>query len=88
MHSSTTAYITLQNLYKEQHRADLAECKAILTGILNGVGLPADVIPDDEIENFVRNSSAVAIIKGRPLRGSKEGGPSLKEAMGELYDPH
>ncbi|KAK1925463.1 putative ubiquitin-activating enzyme subunit [Papiliotrema laurentii] len=83
MHSSTTAYITLQNLYKEQHRADLAEYKAILTGILNGVGLPADVIPDDEIENFVRNSSAVAIIKGRPLRGSKEGGPSLKEAMDE-----
>jgi len=83
MHSSTTAYIALQNLYKDQHKSDLAKFRTILASVLDEVGLPADAIPDDELEGFVKNSSAVAIIKGTPLRESKEGGARLKEAIGK-----
>jgi hypothetical protein len=84
MHSSTSAYIALQKLYKEQHRADLAEYRAILTSTLEAVGLPADAIPNDEIETFVKNSSAVAIVKGTPLRESKETGEALQKILSEL----
>lgn len=84
MHSSTTAYITLQNLYKEQHRADLAEYRVILTSTLSGLGLPADAIPDDEIETFVKNSSAVAIVKGAPLRDSKEAMKGIQKVLSKL----
>jgi len=74
----------LQNLYKEQHRADLAEYRAILTSTLEAVGLPSDAIPNDEIETFVKNSSAVAIVKGVPLRESKEAAEGLQKVLSEL----
>lgn len=82
MHSSTQAYIALQNLYKEQHKSDLAKFRSVLASVLEEVGLPADAVPDEEVEGFVKNTSAVAIIKGTPLRESKEGGVRLKEAIG------
>ena len=83
MHSSTTAYIQLQNLYKDQYRADLAEFRAVLDDVLSKVGLPSDIIPIEEIESFVKNSSGVAIVKGTPLAEDDAGRARLKEAIGE-----
>lgn len=84
MHSSTTAYIALQNLYKEQHKADLAKYRSILSTVLESIGLPADAIPDGEVEGFVKNSSGVAIIKGTALQGRQEVGSKIKEIIGTL----
>ncbi|ORY29355.1 hypothetical protein BCR39DRAFT_532469 [Naematelia encephala] len=72
MHSSTTSYVALQNLYKAQYRADLEKFKGYLAQTLSSLGLPVDAIPDDEIEGFVKNSGGVNVIKGRALRESKE----------------
>lgn len=81
MHSSTISYVQLQNLYREQFKSDLAEFRAILDGILVGFELPADVIPDEEIEGFVRNSGGVAIVKGRELSATKESNVILSEII-------
>jgi amyloid beta precursor protein binding protein 1 len=83
LHSSTTAYIALQNLYKAQYQADLARFKELLAGVLEGLGLPPDAIPDEEVEGFVKNTGGMAIVKGRPLRESKEAKGLLAEAISE-----
>lgn len=87
MHSSTISYVQLQNLYREQFKSDLAEFRAILDGILVGFELSADVIPDEEIEGFVRNSGGVAIVKGRELTATKESNDILSEIVGESITP-
>lgn len=53
----------------------------MLDSTLEGVGLPADAIPDDEVETFVKNSSAVAIVKGARLSDSKEAGEGLRKVL-------
>ena len=83
MHSSTTAYIALQNLYKDQHRSDLAEYQTVLAAVLDRLGMMPDAIPAEEVEGFVRNSSAVAIIKGSPLQASKQPDDKLRKVLGE-----
>jgi len=83
MHSSTTAYIALQNLYKDQHRADLAEYQTVLAAVLDRLGMLPDTIPAEEVEGFVKNSSAVAIIKGCPLQASKQPDDKLRKVLGE-----
>ena len=72
MHSSTTSYVALQNLYRAQFNDDFARFKQVLSATLERVGLSDDAIPADEVESFARNSGGVQIIKGRPLRESKE----------------
>jgi len=86
MHSSTTAYIALQNLYKDQHRSDLAEYKSVLAAVLERLGMSADIIPEEEVESFVKNSSAVAIIKGASMRESKQLGEKLQKVLGGMTD--
>ncbi|WVR06064.1 hypothetical protein IAU60_003092 [Kwoniella sp. DSM 27419] len=73
MHSSTTSYVALQNLYKSQYRSDLSTFRGLLAEVLRQIGLPEDAIPDEEVEGFVKNVGGVGMIKGRPLRESKEG---------------
>ena len=72
MHSSTASYIALQNMFKRQYLADLAEYQTVLGQVLAGVGLPADAIPQDEVESFVRNSAGVDIVNGTSLRDQKD----------------
>lgn len=86
MHSSTTAYIALQNLYKYQHRSDLAEYNSVLAAVLERLGMSADIIPEEEVESFVKNSSAVAIIKGSSMRESKQPGEKLQKVLGGMTD--
>ncbi|WVQ82675.1 hypothetical protein IAT38_004807 [Cryptococcus sp. DSM 104549] len=84
MHSSTTSYVALQNMYKAQYQADLATFKGLLAGVLQSVGLAEDVIPDEEIEGFVKNVGGVGVIKGKALRESKEGKGLLLEQIDEF----
>jgi amyloid beta precursor protein binding protein 1 len=83
MHSSTNSFIALQNLFKGQYIADLERFRGLLSDVLAGLGLSADAIPDDEVEGFVKNTGGVAIVKGRPLRESKEVKGLLPKAIGE-----
>ncbi|KIR52891.1 amyloid beta protein binding protein 1 [Cryptococcus gattii Ru294] len=71
MHSSTTSYVTLQNMYKTQYRTNLKQFKYLLSEVLHNVGLPADTVPDEEVEGFVKNVGGVGIIKGTSLSDSK-----------------
>ncbi|WRT64346.1 uncharacterized protein IL334_001278 [Kwoniella shivajii] len=73
MHSSTTSYVQLQNLYKKEYQSDLARFKTLLAEILLRIGLEEGTVSDEEIESFVKNVGGVGIIKGRSLRESKEG---------------
>lgn len=72
MHSSTTSYVALQNLYRAQFNHDFSRYKQILAATLERIGLPEDAIPSEEVEGFARNSGGVQIIKGRPLKESKQ----------------
>lgn len=71
MHSSTTSYVALQNMYKTQYRTNLKQFKYLLNEVLQNVGLPADTVPDEEVEGFVKNVGGVGIIKGTSLSDSK-----------------
>ncbi|EIW72572.1 hypothetical protein TREMEDRAFT_58742 [Tremella mesenterica DSM 1558] len=72
MHSSTTSYIVLQNLFKRQHQSDLQLFRQTLSSTLEKIGLPEDAIPDEEVEGFVRNIGGVGIVKGSFLRERRE----------------
>lgn len=83
MHSSTKSYVTVQNLYKQQHLHDLARFSELLGSVLVGVGLPHDAIPVNEVESFVKNVGGVAVIKGAPLKEAKAYKGAIKEHIGE-----
>ena len=74
MHSSTTSYIALQTLYRDQSRADLSAYKLALDETLQRAGLPEDAIEQEEIESFVKNCHYLKVVRGSPLCGdlSKE----------------
>lgn len=71
MHSSTSSYIALQNLYKAQFNDDLVRYKTALSVTLASIDLPQNTIPDEEVESFARNVAAVNVVKGRSLRDRK-----------------
>lgn len=81
MHSSTKSYVTVQNLYKQQHLHDLARFSELLGSVLESIGLPDDAIPSTEVESFVKNVGGVAIIKGTPLKEAKTYEGAMKELI-------
>nr|XP_019015140.1 amyloid beta protein binding protein 1 [Kwoniella pini CBS 10737]OCF53921.1 amyloid beta protein binding protein 1 [Kwoniella pini CBS 10737] len=81
MHSSTTSYVHLQNLYKNEYQSDLKRFKVLLSETLQKVGLEEGTVPDEEIEGFVKNVGGVGIIKGTPLIDSKMGQGLIVEAI-------
>ena len=83
MHSSTTSYITLQNLFKAQHLADLSEFRSVLAQVLESLGLPIEAVSEEEVERFVKGAGSVGIIKGSPLAETKERNDLLDHAIGE-----
>ncbi len=87
MHSSTSSYIALQNLFKAAHQSELTEFRSLLEGVLGNISLPADAISNEEIESFVKGTGFVAIIKGSPLREGREGNERLQEALGMSSRP-
>lgn len=84
MHSSTKSYVTVQNLYKQQHLHDLARFSEMLGSVLESIGLPHDAIPVSEVESFVKNVGGVAIIKGTPLKEAKTYEGAVKELISEF----
>nr|XP_019049437.1 amyloid beta protein binding protein 1 [Kwoniella bestiolae CBS 10118]OCF28367.1 amyloid beta protein binding protein 1 [Kwoniella bestiolae CBS 10118] len=89
MHSSTTSYVHLQNLYKKEYQTDLARFKQLLSEVLGNIDLEDGTIPDEEVEGFVKNVGGVGIIKGTPLRASKEGKGLITEQIKEYqYDEY
>ena len=82
MHSSTSSYIVLQSLFRQQHLSDLAEFRQLLKGVLESIGLPADAVSDEEVENFVRGTGSVGIVKGSSLHAGKAQSKLLGKAIG------
>lgn len=69
MKASTSSYIELQALYKQQARDDANDYEACLSKVLKEVGFEGEeAIPRDEVEAFVRNCHGVACLKGRSWR--------------------
>jgi amyloid beta precursor protein binding protein 1 len=84
MHSSTTSYITLQNLYKAQFRTDLQLYITHVEAVLERIGLDKGAVSIEEIESFARNTGGVMLIKGSSLMSRKEVQGELSEAIGAL----
>lgn len=63
--SDTTSYIHLQNLYKTQANAEKAEFVKILEEVRQKAGVPQP-IPSVLVDEFVKNSHQLKIIKGKP----------------------
>ncbi|KAL7419270.1 hypothetical protein Q5752_006107 [Cryptotrichosporon argae] len=81
MHSSTTSYVALQNLYKQQFKHDLGVYSGILEKVLERVGLPADAVPSEEVEGFARNVAGVGMVKGNALKDVKGVRGALRELI-------
>ncbi|WVQ61992.1 uncharacterized protein L199_000125 [Kwoniella botswanensis] len=89
MHSSTTSYVHLQNLYKKEYQSDLARFKTLLAEVLQKIGLEDGTIPDEEVEGFVKNVGGVGMIKGTPLRERKEGKGLIAQSIADYqYDEY
>jgi amyloid beta precursor protein binding protein 1 len=84
MHSSTASYLELQGLYRAQYHQDLQEFDENLQSVLSKVGLPSDAIPRSEIEDFVKNTNGVALIKGTSIASRQKSGGGLKSVFGKL----
>ena len=84
MHSSTASYLALQGLYRAQFQQDLQEYRVQLQAILRKIDLPEDAIADAEVENFVKNTNGVALIKGTSISSRRNVDGELKSMIGEL----
>jgi amyloid beta precursor protein binding protein 1 len=82
MHSSTASYLALQGLFRAQFQQDLQEFRVQLRDTLGAVGLPEDAISDSEVENFVKNTNGVALIKGTSISSRRVVGSELSSMMG------
>lgn len=82
MHSSTSSYIALQTLFKAQHQSEVDEFRILLERVLQGISLPRDAVPDEEVDSFVKGTGSVSILKGGSMRGSKGWNKLLQEATG------
>jgi amyloid beta precursor protein binding protein 1 len=59
MTSTTDNYMQLQELYTTQAHHDLQQFLGILHSVLQAHGLPANTIPDDEIDIFCKNGDHI-----------------------------
>jgi amyloid beta precursor protein binding protein 1 len=81
MHSSTTSYVALQNLYKRQYMDDLQKFATILLEVLKEADLQPEAIPSTEIESFVKNIGGVDVIKGTSLLDAKQYEGGMKQVI-------
>lgn len=82
MKASTTSYIELQALYKQQAREDAKAFEACLAEVLAEVGLEGEeAIPKDEVEAFIKNCQGIACLKGRSWRQEIEEDPKREEIL-------
>jgi amyloid beta precursor protein binding protein 1 len=80
MHSSTTSYVTLHNLYKVEFQSDLNNFTTILHQLLSDIGLSLEAVTAEEIESFARGVGGVGIVSGTSLRGRESGEGIRKES--------
>lgn len=76
--SDTTNYIHLQNLYKTQANAEKATFVRILEEVRTKAGVPQP-IPTILVDEFVKNSHQLKIIKGKPY--GQENDAALRESI-------
>lgn len=72
MKASTKDYVHLQGLYKDKANEDLRLFSQCLETTLQSVGLDADAIEREEVNNFVKNCHWLLCIDGRSLRDESE----------------
>lgn len=68
MHSSTSSYVALQNLYKARAQKDSDLYKECLREVLEGVGLEGDAIDEEDVDGFVKHSQMLLCERGRELK--------------------
>lgn len=86
MHSSTTSYIALQTLYRDQTRADVESFNLALAKTLQSVGLPEDAIAQEEVDSFVKNCHHLKVVRGSPLTGDLTKELAVVGALSEVLD--
>jgi amyloid beta precursor protein binding protein 1 len=64
MHTSTTSYINLQNLYKKQAMADATLFKTCLKEVLSEVGLDGEAISEGDADEFVKHCHTLLCERG------------------------
>ena len=85
MKATSSAYVTLQKVYKQKAREDLELVKQLLAETLETVGLGAVSsnvgggggggsvgIREEEVESFVKHAAWLKVIRGRSLRQEYE----------------
>lgn len=81
MKASTSAYVSLQNVYKAKAKADLEAIGRHLRETLRRVGLDEDAVGEAELADFVKNAAFLKVISGRSLRQEREETDFNKEAI-------
>jgi hypothetical protein len=81
MKASTSAYVSLQNVYKAKAKADLDAVGRHLRETLGRVGLDEDAVGEDELADFVKNAAFLKVVSGRSLRQEREETDFNKEAI-------
>lgn len=81
MKASTSAYVTLQNVYKARAKADLEAVGVHLKNTLRSVGLDEDAVGEEELADFVKNAGFLKVVSGRSLKQEREETDFNKEAI-------
>ena len=67
MKADTTTYVSLQTLYRNKAKEDIACVKRHLIKHLTALGRPTDPIADDQIDSFCKHAAYIKVIRYRSL---------------------
>lgn len=85
MKATSSAYISLQNVYRAKALEDLAQFRKILARVCTQAGIQGR-IADDEVEAFVKHAGFLKLVRGRS-EGQKCQEPIKEAAMLAFMDP-
>jgi len=72
MHSDTKSYTTIQQIYQNKTRSDIAAISARVHNLLISVNRAPDSIPPEDIKTFCKNAGRLALLRYRSLKDEHE----------------
>ncbi|RIB14402.1 hypothetical protein C2G38_2195249 [Gigaspora rosea] len=87
MKADTSTYVSLQTIYRQKAKAEIAIVRSHVNKILNSIGRTSDFIHDDEIDSFCKHAAFIQVIRYRSLKEEYISDPKKADIDRWLQDP-
>ncbi|CAG8447319.1 7759_t:CDS:10 [Cetraspora pellucida] len=87
MKADTSTYVTLQTIYRQKAKTDIATVRSHVDKILSSIGRTSDFIHDDEIVSFCKHAAFIQVIRYRSLKEEYISDPKKSDIDRWLQDP-